>query len=156
MNSIGNLLPRLQQDYPNITFEVGESFFWSPRDNKIYYTTHQTNVDHGVWALMHELAHALLGHVSYENDFELLKLESSTWQYAKVLAKKYCITINNDHVQDCLDTYRDWLYGRSSCPKCGVVSLQNSRNLYRCFNCRTAWQVPSSPRSLISKVIKSK
>lgn len=153
MNSIANLLPVLQKDFPQITFMPGETFLWSPQDNKILYTTHQTNVDHGLWALLHELAHATLDHLSYSSDFELLKLESITWQQAKLLGKKYGITINNEHIQDCLDTYRDWLHNRARCPKCSVVSLQRADKLYKCFNCKTVWRVPLSQKSRISRKV---
>jgi hypothetical protein len=149
MNSVQNLLPLIKKDFPDITFESGEKFLWWPKDNKIIYTSHHTNVDHGIWALFHELAHASLGHKNYSNDFELIKLESATWQKAKILAKKYGIEISNDHIQDCLDTYRDWLHGRACCPKCQVVSLQSDDRTYRCFNCKTRWRVPKSQDSLV-------
>jgi hypothetical protein len=145
MNSINNLLPILEKDFPDIEFIPGEVFYWSPRENKITYTTHQANADHGVWALLHELAHATLGHEHYENDFELVRLESATWQQARILAKKYGISINSDHIQDCLDTYRDWLYSRAKCPECSVVSIQRTDGLYQCFNCKTTWKVSKSP-----------
>jgi ribosomal protein L37AE/L43A len=147
MNSVSNLLPTLQKDYPNIKFEAGEIFFWSPRENKITYTTHQDNADHGVWALLHEVAHASLRHANYNNDFELLKLESATWQKARSIGKKYGVNIDNEHIQDCLDTYRDWLHNRARCSKCGVVSLQRSDGIYQCFNCRKTWDTPKTSLS---------
>lgn len=151
MNSISNLLPILKKDFPDISFEPGESFSWSPRDNRVYYTTHHSNADHGVWALLHELAHATLGHNVYNSDFDLLKLESITWQQAKNIAKKYGVTINSEHIQDCLDTYRDWLHCRAICPNCTLVSLQRSDGLYQCFNCKTVWKVPKSRGGTRSK-----
>jgi hypothetical protein len=155
MNSIDNLLPQLKIDFPDLKFVPGEDFHWSPRDNTITYTTHHSIAEHGVWALLHELAHATLGHVQYDNDFDLLKLESATWQKARNLGKKYHIVISSSHIQDCLDTYRDWLHNRSQCPKCGVVSIQRPDNLYQCFNCRTTWKVPqSSSKRPIKRVIK--
>jgi predicted RNA-binding Zn-ribbon protein involved in translation (DUF1610 family) len=49
--------------------------------------------------------------------------------------------LNPDHIQDCLDTYRDWLHRRSRCPTCGMHVLQDKSNSYKCFNCGTSWQV---------------
>ena len=129
MNSVNNLLPILKKDFPDLKFVPGETFFWSPKDNKITYTTHQQIADHGVWALLHEVAHAILGHKAYQNDFELLKLESATWQKAKNLGKKYGVSIDNNHIQDCLDTYRDWLHNRSRCNNCGVLPAKVRRAL---------------------------
>jgi len=151
MNSIENLLPELRKDFPEIEFQVGESFSWSPSENKIFYTTHQTVAEQGIWALLHELAHATLNHKNYSNDFELLKLESKTWQQAKKLGKKYGVAIDNEHIQDCLDTYRDWLHSRSRCPSCSLVSLQRNDGLYQCFNCKTLWSVPKFQHQRITR-----
>jgi len=158
MNSVSNLLPLLKKDFPDIDFEPGENFLWSSKENKIIYTTHHINTNHGVWALMHELAHATLGHKDYHNDFELIKLENTTWQKAKILGKKYGVNISNNHIQDCLDTYRDWLHNRARCPRCQVVSLQKSDGLYQCYNCKTIWRVPKSQNSLVIRktVVKAK
>lgn len=151
MNSINNILPELQKDFPDITFKNGDSFLWSPRERKISYTTHQDVAEHGVWALLHEVSHAALGHVHYDNDFELLKLESTAWQYAKKLGKKYNVSIDGEHIQDCLDTYRDWLHKRAKCPNCEVISLQRTDKLYQCFNCKTTWSVPNSPLCRVTR-----
>jgi hypothetical protein len=151
MNSVANLLPILEKDYPDIKFIPGKTFAWSPRKGVIMYTSHQANSDHGVWALLHEVAHATLKHKDCNNDFDLLKLERTTWEQACEIGKKYGISIDNEHIQDCLDTYRDWLHDRASCPNCKVVSLQRQDGLYKCFNCKTAWQVSNSRRSLITR-----
>lgn len=151
MNSVLNLLPILKKDYPDIKFKSGENFSWSPKDKIIFYTTHHIKAEQGVWSLLHELAHATLGHIEYDNDFDLLKLESNTWQRACQIGNHYNIKIDDDHIQDCLDTYRDWLYKRSKCPKCGVVSLQRKDHIYQCFNCKTTWRVPRSPQHRITR-----
>lgn len=153
MNSVQNMLPKLQKDYPEIVFVSGESFIWSPLKNQITYTTHQINAEHGVWALLHELAHFELGHNKYSTDFELLKIETAAWTKAKKIAKKYGVKINNDHIQDCLDTYRDWLHNRAKCPNCSVISVQRDDLHYQCFNCNSVWSVPKSPLCKIKKQI---
>ncbi len=151
MNSISNILPKVRLDFPHLRFEPGDTFRWTPKQNLITYTSHQDNAEHGVWALLHEIAHAELGHVSYKGDFDLLQLEVTAWHHAHKLAKKYGISIDKEHVQDCLDTYRDWLHTRASCPVCNVVSLQRSDGLYQCFNCRSRWRVPRSPLCRVSR-----
>ena len=153
MNSIANILPTLKKDFPDITFKNGDSFYWSPRERRITYTTHQDVAEHGVWALLHEVAHASLGHEHYSNDFELLKLETTAWQQAKRLGKQYSIDIDGEHIQDCLDTYRDWLHKRAQCPQCSVVSIQRHDGLYQCFNCKTTWRVPKSPLCRVTRQI---
>jgi hypothetical protein len=111
------------------------------------------------WALLHETGHALLEHQSYKGDFELLRLEVAAWERAREVAATIShdfspdstpdagmdVTIDEDHIQDCLDTYRDWLYKRSICPTCTTKCLQQDDFVhYRCFNCHTTWRVSSN------------
>ncbi len=136
------LLRRLRSDHPHITFAPGEQFCWSPGNSTVMYATPTGNS--AVWALLHEVAHALLGHTAYGSDFELLRLEVQAWEKAKALAADYGHRIEEDHIQDCLDTYRDWLHQRATCPECGSISLQTDSQRYECFNCRAAWKVTAS------------
>lgn len=137
------LLKKLQQDYPELTFTEGESFCWSPQTRQVFYAIDTTPC--GPWAILHETAHALLDHTRYSLDFELLRMEVAAWEHAKELAKRYGVSIDEDHVQDCLDSYRDWLYKRSICPMCGTKSIQQDQELrYQCFNCHSAWGVAAS------------
>ena len=71
MNNVSNILPIIKKDFPDIKFVQGNDFHWSPKDNTVYYSTHQKIAKQGIWALLHEVAHAQLGHVSYDNDFDL-------------------------------------------------------------------------------------
>ncbi|MDB5163400.1 MAG: hypothetical protein JWS12_17 [Candidatus Saccharibacteria bacterium] len=138
------LIHALKQDFPNITFEPSTEFCWSPQQQTITYPKQSIQDTLGCWSLFHELGHAIAGHTTYTSDLELLLLEVSAWDVGCQLAKKYGILIDNDHIQDCLDTYRDWLHQRSTCPTCGNQSLQQDAQAYRCFNCRTSWKVSSS------------
>jgi len=141
--SMEKVLKRLQKDYPELQYEEGESFCWSPQSKQIFYILEQSPC--GSWAILHETAHAVLGHTKYSLDFELLQMEVAAWEAAKEIAKNYDITIDEDHIQDCLDSYRDWLYKRSICPSCGNKSVQqDDQPRYQCFNCRSTWSVASS------------
>lgn len=131
---------RLIKDYPQFKFKPGKQEHWSPRSKTITYDDTEP-ADELRYGLLHELAHALLGHDTYNSDFELLKLEVQAWDLAVKVGKKYGIKLDDNHIQDCLDTYRDWLHRRSKCPACGMHVLQKDLNSYQCFNCGTAWQV---------------
>ena len=138
------LLETLRAQYPQLKFSPGKQFCWSPETSEIFYRS-DANDDHAIWSLLHETGHALLGHSTYLRDFELLKLEVAAWEKAQKIAKKLKIEIDEDHIQDCLDTYRDWLYKRSICPVCQTKCLQmDDHSQYRCFNCHTVWKVSSS------------
>lgn len=129
---------------PNTRLESGNSFFWSPKQNKITYNQSSITSPIGIWSMLHEVAHASMGHTNYSSDLELLKLEVEAWDEAKKLAADLGQMIDDDHIQDCLDTYRDWLHRRSTCPNCGIVCLQSTSILYRCHNCNTSWNVSAS------------
>lgn len=135
-----SLVKKLAVDYPEFTFKPGQQEHWSPKTKTITYEINQTDefLSYGV---LHELAHALLGHSNYKSDFELLKLESLAWQKAAQIGAKYGVKIDDDHIQNCLDTYRDWLHRRSKCPACGMHVMQQSAQTYKCFNCGNSWQV---------------
>ena len=145
MDSIEQLLPIVKKDFPEISFLEGESFIWSPKTKTISYSTHQQPDNQGVWSLLHEIAHAELGHANYNTDFSLLRIETDAWTKAEKIASNYNIVIDPNHIQDCLDTYRDWLHKRAKCPTCSVVSIQRKDLTYQCFNCTTLWKVPRSP-----------
>ena len=134
------LLQSLKRDYPSINFTEGSSFRWSPREKQVIYKAGRNNINDS-WALLHEVGHALMDHSTYNSDFELLKLEVAAWQKAQEIQGKYNVVVNPEHIQNCLDTYREWLYQRSSCPSCNNTCLQTSLSEYRCFNCHSVWKV---------------
>lgn len=137
------LLDTLQKDFPRLTFTAGEEFCWSPKHAAIIYPVGATS-EAANWALLHEVSHALLDHHNYQSDLELISLESQAWEQAKTLGQKYGHQIDADHIEDCMDTYRDWLHQRSACPVCSTRSLQQDSEHYKCFNCGQVWKVTSS------------
>jgi hypothetical protein len=138
-----DVIARLQVDYPDLRFRAGSVYYWSPRYQVIEYKDGDTRPS-ATWTLLHEAGHAILGHKQYGSDIELLKLEAEAWEQALRLARRFSITIDPDHVQDCLDTYRDWLHARSTCPVCEAHSTQSDATTYRCFNCGANWHVSAS------------
>ena len=137
-------LSKLQEHFPNLRFKAGEQFSWSPETGEIIYKKGASGPK-SVWSLLHETGHALLRHKSYKADFELLRLEIDAWQRARELAEELDVKIDENHIEDCLDTYRDWLYKRSICPNCSTKSLQQDDYIhYHCFNCGTVWKVTAS------------
>jgi hypothetical protein len=138
------LINKIQAEFPNLRFIAASQFYWSPDSGEIFYNA-KARGQQATWALLHETGHALLGHTSYKADFELVRLEVAAWDRAQQLAKHHGVTIDEDHIQDCLDTYRDWLYKRSICPSCTTKCLQQGDFVhYRCFNCHTTWRVTAS------------
>lgn len=138
------LLETLVQNNPGLQFRQGEQFRWSPRTSTITFNVAELDTARGAWSLLHEVGHGVLHHRNYSNDFELVMLEVAAWQKAKEIATVMGLAIDEDHIQDCLDTYRDWLHRRSTCPTCTSTSLQDSPTSYHCHNCQTQWHVTTA------------
>lgn len=141
---MNKLISKLQTDYPKLNFAVSKQFSWSPHTQTITTPPLRSLPEQASWSLLHEAGHALLDHKTYTNDLELVELENAAWDKAKQLARTYQVTISEEYVQDCMDTYRDWLHQRSTCPSCNNRSLQEDKNLYRCYNCNQTWTVTTS------------
>lgn len=130
------LARQLAADFPQFNFELAEICAWSPSTATVFYTPDALE------QLLHELSHALLGHTSYKRDIELIAIERDAWHHAKSkLAESYGVDISADHIDDALDTYRQWLHDRSSCPTCSSTGVQTDTQTYHCLFCQTDWQV---------------
>jgi len=138
MPSTPSLLPKLQADFPLLTFIAGDDFLWSPQEKTVYYVA--TDPEYEA-LLLHELSHSLLDHQDYQRDIQLVAMETEAWEKARTLSKQYDVTITEDALQDHLDTYRDWLHARSTCPRCEATGMQSNKQQYRCLACHHEWRV---------------
>ncbi|MFZ1302052.1 MAG: hypothetical protein WAQ27_05785 [Candidatus Microsaccharimonas sp.] len=138
MRSTSSLLHKLKTDYPEIHFMSGENFLWSPETKTVFYANEgpQTKA-----LILHEVSHGLLDHREYKRDIELLAMEAAAWEKAKELAELYHFPINEHVAEEHLDTYRDWLHARSTCPNCTATGYQSATETYTCPACTTEWRV---------------
>ena len=138
------LLKELQAHHADtLVFMPSKSYYWSPKDKAVYYQEND-DTEVGLWTLLHEACHGLLEHTTYESDFELVKLEVEAWERAEKLARDLNLSIDSEHIQDCLDSYRDWQYKRSLCPKCDLGGIQVDQQTYSCIFCNDTWHVSES------------
>lgn len=151
-DSVDDFIKRLAQDYPKYGFIRGNQDHWSPGRQTITYDPTKP-LRQLQYSVLHELAHAQLGHENYSSDIQLLKLESDAWELAAKIGKKYKLTISNSHIQNCLDTYRDWLHRRSACPVCGLRVTQTDARHYQCYNCHSCWAVSAGRFSRAYRMI---
>ena len=138
------LFDKIRGDFPDIDFVESTRFAWHAGARHIAFVPDALTDERSVWALLHELGHAQLGHADYTTDIELLQLEVAAWVQAHKLAEQYGIKIDQDYIEDCTDSYRDWLHVRATCPDCFCRALQRSKHLYHCHNCQTEWRVTRS------------
>lgn len=137
-NNFSSLLKQVSRDFPDINFKPGDTFRWSSETNTVYY---DVSADHACWSLLHEAGHVSRGHSGYKSDSRLVRMEVEAWETALQIAGRYGITIDEDYVQDCIDSYRNWQYSRSKCPRCAQTGAEHTNGLYKCINCREEWQV---------------
>ena len=137
--NIRDLVQKLQLANPSLVFVEGETFMWSPEQRQITYS--QTGTESEAWSLLHEVSHGLLEHKTYHSDIELLQKEVEAWERAVHLSTLYNIAIDQGFVENCLDSYRDWLHKRSICPACHLQGIQKDPNTYSCLNCGKTWNV---------------
>ena len=138
------LLEKLNSQYGDkLKFKSSKSYYWSPKDRIVYYQNGDTS-EVGLWTLLHETSHGLENHRSYKSDFELVLLEVQAWERAEKLASEFDLEIDEDHIQDCLDSYRDWQYKRSLCPRCDLGGIQITPSTYKCIFCNDSWNVSAA------------
>ena len=124
-------LQRLKNDYPDLNFREGRKFaFRSPKTIVLGPPEPFSEL-----LALHEVSHALLKHKDFRTDVERLKMETEAWEQARKLAADYAIEVNEDLIQDELDTYRDWLYKKSRCHACGLTRFQTPDGKYHCPRC---------------------
>lgn len=134
-NALNSLLTRLRADYPNLEFLAGERFLFHPPAT-IYY---EVNSDDYL-SLLHELGHALIDKTDYNQDVELLQIESAAWAKAKELCAKYHLTFDESYAESRLDSYRDLLHYNSLCPNCDLNGYEDEHQTYHCPLCGASWQ----------------
>lgn len=142
-SSLAALADQLAPLITPVHLKTADVFAWSPKRQEILYPANQDDLSSQA-ALLHEAGHARLGHANYQTDLELLLMEVDAWQEALKLADKLGVVVRHEHIENCLDTYRDWLHRRSTCPLCGNRSLETRPTIYECFNCSSQWHVSRS------------
>ena len=136
---------KLQKDNPNIRFKESDDFYWSPSDSTIHFAPLRTHDDQ--LTLLHEIAHAVLEHSHFDRDLDLIRIEREAWDYVRdTLGPRYGVSASEDDIEDMLDTYREWLHARSTCPECRLTGIQTDSSKYHCVGCGTNWRVNDARR----------
>ena len=126
-----SFLSRLSEDYPEFSFRKGVRFSFRPPKTIMFGATE----DNDSLLLLHELGHALCGHVDFSIDAERLKMEREAWTKAEELAKQYGVEYDEDMAEKELETYRCWLDTKSRCPHCKLTRYQTPDGNYHCPRC---------------------
>ena len=124
-------IQQLRSDFPKFKFIKGNKFAFRPPKTVVLGPSEP------FWELLalHEVSHAILKHKTFRMDVERLRMENEAWEKARELASRYAIEVNEDIIQDELDTYRDWLHNKSKCRSCGLTRYQTPDGAYHCPRC---------------------
>ena len=124
-------LKEVKSDFPEFKFTNGKKFAFRPPKTIVVGPSEPQDK----LLLLHELGHAILKHRDFKMDVERLKMEVEAWEKAREIAPRYEVVIDEDLIQDELDTYRDWLHTKSRCKKCGLTRYQTPDREYHCPKC---------------------
>ena len=126
-----DFLVRIVQDYLKFRWSFGRKFAFRPPKTVVI----GPKEPHFEMLFLHEVGHAVCRHRDFKLDVERLKMEVEAWDKARELAGKYDVYIDEDIVQQELDTYRNWLHQKSRCPECGLTRFQTPDSQYHCPRC---------------------
>lgn len=135
------IIDYVSQHFPEVQIASADHSYWNPESRTIYISKTAEQPD---YSLMHELGHIMSQHTTYKSDVSLLRMEVEAWARARSLAAELGMTIDTEHIEDCMDSYRDWLHKRSTCPACTQTGVQSKHGAYSCLNCGKSWRVSMS------------
>ena len=124
----------------NLKFRSAKHFYWDSSKEVIYYSKDMLKTLEGKMSLLHEIGHALLGHLDYKYDFELIKMEISAWDKSVTLAKLFNLQLDLRVIDENLKSYFKWLKKRQHCLICKENGMQLVNREYHCLNCSFSWQ----------------
>lgn len=130
----GGVLKELKSTYPSLRFVFGKRFaFRPPRTILVSASFSGNNADSLL--LLHEVGHALIKRFDFKTEVERLKIEVEAWEKARELAPLYGVVVNEELIENELDTYRDFLHQKSRCPNCGLTRFQTPDGVWHCPKC---------------------
>jgi len=141
MPSTPSLLTNVKRAFPHLSFQEGDDFRWDYEAQTITYPGSPMD-DQWAAQLLHEVSHGELHHQSYNRDIELIGKERDAWEYASSqIASSFGVIIDKEVIGTAMDSYRDWLHARSTCPQCTATGLEVKKHVYQCPACRHEWRV---------------
>ena len=130
------LLSLLKESYKDLTFKEGPRFLFRPKKT-IFYIEANENFR---FLLLHELAHALLGHFSFDRSLERLEIERDAWEKTRELCELHEVPFDDNLAEAELNTYRDWVHQKTLCKACGLTCLEISSESLYCPFCQKTYK----------------
>lgn len=99
----------LVEELSRIQFRPGPYFEWEPDSDTVWYDPRRIETDRGKLVLLHEVAHALLGHRAVSDDARY-SMGRAAWRIAQDLAAERRIAIDGQLVAQSLRKVRELGY----------------------------------------------
>ena len=129
-------LSAVKESYPDFTFRPGHKFLFRP-PKSIRYLESDENFR---MLLLHELAHALLHHFSFDRSLERLQIERDAWAKTRELCTLHSVPFDEELAEAELNTYRDWVHQKTLCKHCGLSCLEVSSESLYCPFCQKMYK----------------
>lgn len=129
-------LETLKSEFPNFSFKPGRKFLFRPKKS-IFYLEDNENFR---LLLLHELAHALLGHFSFETSLDRLKIERDAWDKTRSLCADFNVPFLEEVAEAELNSYRDWLHQKTLCKTCGLSCIEVDSESLFCPFCQKTYK----------------
>ena len=126
-------LAKVRGNFPEVRFKAGNKFSFRPP--KTVFFDKNCDENFSSLLLLHELGHFLCGKFEFKTEIERLKIEVLAWEKAKKLAPLYGILIDEELIENELNSYRNWLHQKSRCPSCGLTRFQTLDGVFYCPKC---------------------
>jgi len=133
-----SFLKMLKTTYPDFSFKPGHKFVFRPKKTICYIEAN----DNFRMLLLHELAHAILGHFSFDRSLERLEIERDAWEKTRELCAIYDVPFDENLAESELNSYRDWVHQKTLCKTCGLTCLEVSSESLYCPSCQKTYKRP--------------
>ena len=135
-----SFLLKIVADFPDFSFRPGKKFSFRPPKTIFYpkdYNLEKLDSKSSYFklSLLHEIGHALSKHHSFDTCAKRVKMEVEAWEKARFLTKKYQLKVDEDFIESELDSYRNWLYQKSKCPRCSLTRFETPDGNWHCPCC---------------------
>lgn len=116
----------------------GDQYYYDSAIDTVFYIKKELYSTVGYSSFLHEASHAILGHINYKSELELLATETRAWELASKIADSFGITIPDKLISSSLESYESFALNRGLCPTCNRFII-SSMSVYHCLFCDTHW-----------------
>ena len=136
------IISKLENEF-SLNISPGEEYYYDSLSDTVFYIKKEIYSVLGYSSFLHEASHAILGHINYKSELELLATETRAWELAIKIAHTFDIKIPEKLISSSLESYESFALNRGLCPTCNRFII-SSMSQYQCLFCNTKWSCSQS------------